>query len=191
MNPIAGRVRPAVVADAADVGRVHAAAWRAGYRGIMPDDFLNRLADPTDRWTRILTTEGEQPPMPQRPLDGSRTLLVEDTTGRVVGICSIGGARGDDYHELGELWMLNLDPDVWGTGLAHLLHTHAINQLRDWGYPEAILWVVAENGRARRFYEREGWQPAGGTLVDHSRGFPLSEVRYRIRLNHDGGPHLP
>lgn len=34
------------------------------------------------------------------------------------------------------------------------LYTHAIDHLRDWGYPEAILWVIAENGRARSFYER-------------------------------------
>lgn len=72
--------------------------------------------------------------------------------------------------------MLNLDPKAWGTGLAHLLHTHAIDHLRGWGYPEAILWVVAENGRPRRFYEREGWRPDGGTLLDRSRGFALSEA---------------
>lgn len=116
LTGVSGRVRPAVVADAAEVGRVHAAAWQAGYRGIMPDEFLDRLADPTDRWTRILTAEAEQPPMPQRPLEGSRTLLVEDTTGGVLGICSIGGARVEDDPELGELWMLNLDPEAWGTG---------------------------------------------------------------------------
>jgi GNAT superfamily N-acetyltransferase len=167
---------------------VHTAAWRAGYRGIMPEEFLDRLADPTGRWTRILTTEGEQPPMPQRPLEGSRTLVVEDTTGQVVGICSIGAARSDDSPELGELWMLNLAPEAWGSGLAHLLHMYAIEHLRDWGYPEAMLWVVAENGRARRFYEREGWRPDGGTLVDHSRGFAVSEVRYRLRLKSDVAP---
>jgi hypothetical protein len=42
-----------------------------------------------------------------------------------------------------------------------------------------VLWVLEANGRARRFYEREGWTLEGGT-----RTTPLgpSEVRYRRTL---------
>ncbi|MGH3601663.1 MAG: GNAT family N-acetyltransferase [Pseudonocardiaceae bacterium] len=92
--------------------------------------------------------------------------------------------------------MLNLAPEAWGSGLASLLHGHALELLRTWGFSEAILWVVTGNARARRFYEREGWHADGETLIDASRGFRLCEVRYRIRLvlgevPGEGGPdHL-
>ena len=49
-------------------------------------------------------------------------------------------------------------------------------------YVEAVLWVVAGNGRARRFYEREGWRPDGADVTDDARGFPVTELRYRRDL---------
>lgn len=78
--------------------------------------------------------------------------------------------------------MINLEPAAWGRGLATKLLGAATDELRRAGYVEAVLWVVAGNGRACRFYEREGWQPDGTELTDDSRGFPITELRYRRQL---------
>ena len=55
---------------------------------------------------------------------------------------------------------------------------------KDWfareGYPTAMLWVLADNPRARRFYEREGWALDGVTKTGKFLGVPVAEVRYRI-----------
>jgi RimJ/RimL family protein N-acetyltransferase len=47
------------------------------------------------------------------------------------------------------------------------------------GYATAMLWVLADNPRARRFYEREGWR-AEGARVEAVRGVDVEEVLYRV-----------
>ena len=49
-------------------------------------------------------------------------------------------------------------------------------------YPEAVLWVLEDNPRARRFYEREGWDLDGARKEDEFLGVRVAEVRYSIRL---------
>ena len=44
------------------------------------------------------------------------------------------------------------------------------------------LWVVEDNGPARRFYESAQWRPDGGRKVDDRFGTGVTEVRYRIDL---------
>ncbi len=74
----------------------------------------------------------------------------------------------------------------WGSGLADELHAWAIDSLdrstpRDIRY--ARLRVFEENLRARRFYEKHGWQSAGvetrtrfppyPTLIEYTRPFDI------------------
>jgi GNAT superfamily N-acetyltransferase len=48
---------------------------------------------------------------------------------------------------------LGVRPEVWGQGLARA----ALERARD----ARTLWVLAENARARGFYEHLGWTPTG------------------------------
>jgi ribosomal protein S18 acetylase RimI-like enzyme len=57
-----------------------------------------------------------------------------------------------------------------------------IEALRELGYSEVILWVLEDNPRARRFYEREGWALDGSRKDDEFLGVPVTEVRYRRSL---------
>jgi RimJ/RimL family protein N-acetyltransferase len=54
--------------------------------------------------------------------------------------------------------------------------------LREAGYRAAILWVLEDNPRARRFYEREGWELDGAAKEDDFLGVRVAEVRYRLTL---------
>jgi hypothetical protein len=44
-----------------------------------------------------------------------------------------------------------------------------------------MLWVLADNPRARTFYEREGWR-AEGTRIDAVSGVDVEEALYRAVL---------
>ena len=57
-----------------------------------------------------------------------------------------------------------------------------IASMRDAGYRDAILYVLDDNPRARRFYEREGWALDGGTKRDEFLGLEVTELRYRRNL---------
>jgi RimJ/RimL family protein N-acetyltransferase len=50
------------------------------------------------------------------------------------------------------------------------------------GYLSITLWVLRDNHRARRFYERAGFAPDGATNVLHRLG-GVTELRYRRALN--------
>ena len=56
-------------------------------------------------------------------------------------------------------------PQAWGTGHADDLHDAAVEELRRLAVERARLWVLEENARARRFYERHGWRADGTSRV--------------------------
>jgi RimJ/RimL family protein N-acetyltransferase len=176
-------VRPARPEDSEAIGRVHVAAWRAAYRGLMPDDFLDSL-DPAARARRWRAALLEGPGDGRYWAEGHEALalIIEDDDGQVAGINVVGPSRRQEPAGVGELWMINLEPAAWGRGLATELLGAASDELRRSGYVEAVLWVVAGNARARRFYEREGWKHDGTELTDNARGFPVTELRYRREL---------
>ncbi len=171
-------VRPAAVADSTAMGEVHVAAWQVGYQGLLPSQLLDNLAVERSaaNWTTAL---GQNEPDPQ----GESSSLVAEVDGRVMGICSYGPYRQVDGEpaplDLCELWMLNVHPDAWGSGVAQALMAAALDGLRH-ERPEmrAALWVLEGNARGRRFYEKEGWAADGGTKLDTFAGQEVVEVRY-------------
>jgi GNAT superfamily N-acetyltransferase len=56
-------------------------------------------------------------------------------------------------------------PSNWGTGLAVAVHDRALEVVRAFGSAGCRLWVLEDNARARRFYERRGWWENGETRV--------------------------
>ncbi len=163
-------VRRAALADAPAIGRVHVRAWRAAYRGQMPDDYLDGLR-PEDRaayWDGVLRRE-----------DLPGVVLVAERDGEVVGFAAAGPSP--DPEGAGELFAINLDPDHWGTGAGRALLEAAQAELDRMGFAESVLWVLPGNARARRFYEAAGWAADGTEKTSEAFGVSFDEVRYRRR----------
>ena len=153
--------------DAEAMARVHYDAWQEGYRGILPTSLLAgmSLERRVEFWHRRWPG----------------TLVVEDEAGDVVGISSCGAPRdGGEPPSVGELYMINVAPSAWGTGVSRSLLDAAVRRLRDSGYMYAYLWVLEPNRRARRFYERSGWRCDDGRKLHERSG--VMEVRYRRDL---------
>jgi putative acetyltransferase len=92
----------------------------------------------------------------------------------------------DDDEPLGaacvyEEWLqgLYIVPDCWGTGLGGELHDRALEVVRELGSELCHLWVLEDNVRARRFYERRGWRENGTTRVVEFPPYPL-DVGYTL-----------
>jgi GNAT superfamily N-acetyltransferase len=169
-------VRRASPDDAADIGVMHVRSWQSAYRGLMPQDYLDRLdpADRAERWRRTL-----------RDMDWSRAGILVITEGvEIVGFAGFGPTRDadDDPAQVGEIAAIYLLPEVWGKGLGRRLMGSALEDLAAVGYVQAALWVLDSNMRARRFYAHGGWVEDGAAKQDDSRGFPITEVRYRRPL---------
>jgi GNAT superfamily N-acetyltransferase len=80
---------------------------------------------------------------------------------------------------LAHLWQLFVLPTWWGRGVAPLLHDHAVAQMRVQGYGTARLFTPSWHVRARRFYERRGWN-AVAEAWNEDLSLPLAE--YRLSL---------
>jgi GNAT superfamily N-acetyltransferase len=106
----------------------------------------------------------------RRQLDDPRFNTLLDTEGR--GFTMVGG---------GWLQRLYVREAAWGSGLAPELHAAAVSALHEASVRRASLWCLAENPRARRFYERHGWRLNGTERVVPFPPHPL-DLGYSIEL---------
>ena len=149
---------------------MHVETWQAAYRGVVSDEGLDALdvAERTERWRGNLSA----------PV-AARTIVAE-RDGEVVGFAGFG--PDSDGGAEGELYAIYVHPSAWSTGAGRALMERVETELHA-DYDEAILWVLRDNPRARRFYERAGWTLDGGEKVlDWGAAAGLVEVRYRKRL---------
>ncbi len=164
-------LRRATPADASLLAAVEVATWRAAYRGLMPDAFLGALseAEKAEDWRRSLLKHG--------PLGRKRVVVAEADTGPI-GFVRAGVTDGE-ADEVGLVYLLYVLPEHWGRGVGSALMEAAMGDLRELGMREAVLWVLRENHRARRLYERLGWRPDGRTARHEYGGATLEAWRYR------------
>jgi len=161
-------VRDARPADAPAIERIRVRGWQVGYRHVFPTVELDALELDWTRWTHRI----------ERPPAGWATFVVEGR-GRTLGFASVGPSR--DEVGVGELYAIYVDPDEWSRGAGRALIAHAEERLAQ-DYPEATLWVLEDNPRARRFYEAAGWGTDGARQTVERLGVSPPEVRYRKRV---------
>ena len=107
------QIRKAIFDDASQIAKVHVETWQSAYKGLMPDDFLNRLSvkERTAKWRKILSNP-----------KGEGTTLVVCLKEKVLGWAAIGPCRDEDLGEtVGELWGIYVHPSVQHRGLGKAL----------------------------------------------------------------------
>jgi RimJ/RimL family protein N-acetyltransferase len=157
------RARPEDVPDAA---RVHTVSSDAAYAGLVAPSGPEALARREASWRDALERPDVSP-------------FVAESERKIIGVMMIGPAR--DEADCGELYVLYVHPDWWGSGAAQLLIDHAHEQLQG-DHHEAVLTVLSANARARRFYERNGWVLDQIRVEPHLGGQATEVARYRRKL---------
>ncbi|MBM0256519.1 GNAT family N-acetyltransferase [Micromonospora sp. 4G55] len=161
-------LRPATVDDLMAVGALHRASRVAAYSSFLPAE---ALADPSGEamgryWVERFGWERD---------DHRMTLAERD--GRLVGFSYLGPDDEGD-PATGLLNAIHLDPDERGRGTGRELMVDALDAMRSRGWSRAVLWVLAQNLDARRFYERGGWTPEGTRRDEHFGPIVVPQVRY-------------
>jgi GNAT superfamily N-acetyltransferase len=138
--------------------------WQAAYAHALPLEQLRGLSMPDSverhrRW----------PPQ-----------FVAEKDGEIVGFVAVG-ASGDPGTD-GELFAIYVHPEHWGAGVGRALIEAGEDELRRLGHEQAVLWVLDDNPKARRFYEIAGWSTDGAAREIEIFGFDVAEVRYAKRL---------
>ena len=151
---------------------IYEQSWKFAYRGIIPQAFFDSI--PSGRWADSFTRET------------LKTLCLLENQ-RIVGTASICKSRWAEYPDFGEIVSIYLLPEVMGRGYGAQLLRRCVAELRKMGHERILFWVLAENARARRFYEKNGFSCADVYREDNIGGRNLQEVMYHLNLrgNHD------
>ena len=150
-------------ADAGVIAALHQAPVAVAYREYFPDSPPPTVAELRAIWAKRLA-------------DPTAVALAACRGGRPAGSVM---ARADPDFPGGQLVGLHVLPSEWGKGIGSGLHDAALAVLSEAGYHDAGLWVIAENNRARRMYERRGWVRCPGA---GQQAYGVIEVRYRREL---------
>ncbi|MGH6918576.1 MAG: GNAT family N-acetyltransferase [Geminicoccaceae bacterium] len=163
-------IRRALADDAAAIAAVHVAAWRETYAGLVPERMLRAfsVAERTRRWHRIVTV-----PDPARK---SAVFVAVRPDRSIVGFGSCGrqpvAALLDDGFA-GEFSALYVLAAHQRQGLGRRLMALMAQDLLAREVCGAALWVLRDNGPARRFYEALGAKVVGQrveTIDEHLTG---------------------
>lgn len=136
---------------------VHWRSWHEAYPGLVSSDYLDRM---TLEKCETLAFRWKD------------NILVAKDNGRVVGFAGYGD-RGAEAPGTGEIFALYVLSDYYGTGLGLRLMEESLKMLRQ--YEKICLWVLKDNRRAIRFYEKCGFVPDGAEM--YSETVSASEIR--------------
>jgi GNAT superfamily N-acetyltransferase len=159
-------LRRATSADARLIAVMHAQSWSSAYRGILPDDFLDREM-PAERETHWHTRFDEL-------AAGAGEALIAMQDDRPIGfVCLVapdenGSVLVDNLHAL---------PGAKGSGLGTAMLTVAAQWARGRGATSMHLFVLEPNVAAIGFYESRGWRLAGPE-DDIMGGIHIIALRY-------------
>lgn len=148
--------------DEAEVGRLYVRSWQAGYKGLLPQDYLDGLD--AWRWNSKFTD-----------LPGSFVITDGDV---IAGHSCARPAADEAMPGWGEVWTLYVLPEYWGRGFGKALLSNSVSWLSGQGFDNVYLWALETNLRARGFYERNGFAASADTLECEVGGVVVKDIRY-------------
>ncbi|GII81979.1 N-acetyltransferase [Sphaerisporangium rufum] len=162
-------LRDMTAQDIPGVSAVRITGWQAAYAGMIPQDHLDGLTVEADieRRRKIF---GANPDIQN---------VVADRDGAVAGWGVLGPCRDADRTPSdGEIYALYVAPGLIGQGIGRALMRELVSRARRADWHTLYLWVLEENHRARRFYERAGFTPDGERAPWTAGEISVPEIRY-------------
>ena len=137
-------VRRAENRDAEAITAVHDSAWRYAYDGVIPAKELSRIvARRGARWW-------------DRAIRRGTAVLVLEVGGTICGYATVGPNRARNLPQKGEIYEIYLKPEYQGVGLGTRLFLAARRELARFGFDSVVVWALADNDGACRFYRNAG-----------------------------------
>jgi ribosomal protein S18 acetylase RimI-like enzyme len=171
-------IRAASLDDIERIAEIHVASWASAYTGLIPDEAIAALTVPVriENWREVFAD-------PSWP-DDRLWVLVDE--GDIQGFLYAGPSEDEDVDRSRTVNVicLYLDPDARGRGYGRALMVEALADFAARGFHLATLYVLIENGPARRFYARLGWIEEPEVEKEcFGEGIPAPQLRYRLPLN--------
>lgn len=147
MNTITVNTRRAVKTDAEAIANVHDRSWWNAYSGMVPHKALHRMVQKRGAawWLNAL--------------DHKTIILVLEMQDHIVGYATIGRNRVRTLPFDGEIYEIYLLPEYQGIGFGAHLFLAALSELNRRDLKGTVVWVLADNEPAIRFYKNAGGRP--------------------------------
>ena len=160
-------IRPARAGDKHAIASIYTRAWKFAYKGIIPQDYLDSLNE-------------------QRYLERMKDMdvpeeIVFELEGNVIGLAKLIDCRDRCAEGCAEVQTIYLLPEHTSKGYGQYLLENLKETALLKGYEKMIIWVLTENSRARRAYEKAGFKRDKSRLITIA-GKDLKESRYSIEL---------
>lgn len=145
-------LRRATVDDAAAIAEVRIASWRATYRGVIPDSYLDQmqLEESTLNWRVILDSAQSS------AAHHKVCVFVAESDGQVIGFASGMLLPEAKYDLNAELTAIYLRPEWQRAGIGRRMLQKVARTLQQQGASSLLVWVLSANHAARHFYEELG-----------------------------------
>lgn len=127
-------------------------AWKSAFRGILSDAIIQQYTHAENcknMFSQILAS-------------GVGTMYIAKMNTQPMGLLYwLSESRNDARIEA----LLTI-PEPWGKGVGAALMERALADVTALGYSAVHVWPFAENHRARRFYEKNGFQSTEQTRME-------------------------
>lgn len=155
-----------------DIAFILTLSWQRAYKGIIPDDYLQKLSA-EKKAERIKKSIGETPEefylFSVDKLSAGAAILCKDRE---------KSAKATD----GEICAIYFLPEYWGLGYGKMAMHYSLKRFKELSCTDVTVWVLEENKRARNFYEKCGLS-FSGTKQEINIGKPLIVAKYRGNID--------
>ena len=163
------RVRAMTPQDITPVAQLHTSSWRATYRGLLRDSYLDGpvAAERLAAWTERLSA----------PNSTDIALVAEDKTGPLGFLFALP----EHDRSLGTLLdNIHVRPDRYGQGIGTCLLTHLCDRLINLESQTGVyLWATEGNLRSRKYYQSLGASAVERAVHDVPGSEAIAEWLYR------------
>lgn len=165
-------IRYANKEDVDALASIYSKTFQQAFRGIIPDDFLKQK----------FSYERLKDSLYKRLNEGMATCCIVFKDDIPVGMQTFMKESSNDQEnseiELGTFCVL---PEYWRQKIGEEFINWSLNEYKGKGYTKVNLWVVEENTRARRFYEKLGFSHHEEIRIINP-GREIKEYRYIKQL---------
>jgi len=161
-------IRKALPEDALKLTTIHDACWQSAYSGIIPHEYLmDRISRQEQRVINIKNFLA----------DPNCGMYCVEINNKIIGRLAFAKCEDSDKQKAGEIGSIYLLEEFWNKGYGKEMLDFALTNLRNMEFNEIILWVLEENTRARKFYEKHGFVLDGANR-ELNYGRTLNSLRY-------------
>lgn len=129
------KIRNAESSDAKEIARIKVDTWRSAYKGILPEDYLNKL-DYEEQAQRFgtLISKGKD-----------SFVIVAELDSQIVAFAAAGKERTNEYYYEGEVYSIYVMEEHQKKGIGRQLISHAAKGLTEMGIDSMLVWALEGN----------------------------------------------